>query len=254
MRSDVMTTVTSSLQVYYMPADADSFFERLHDEMLRKLPTLTTSHVHNAKRKLLLTAFHFAVFGRYPEQLIQLTLSDRQIGRQSPSRYFMKDLCRAVSIERPDLLPRTISRDLLSDSGQLKLYAFEKDVEQHLSGVIGSAYFGVVVSPVRNMPVFILRATLEGELLRVGRNPGMVPPHMHQTVQNIAIVPLPRSRFCIDSRHAVGKSRFVLRLLRAQGARVVTVPHYDWDQHDSAHKTALLRHKIFQQRADDVVE
>jgi len=249
--SDVLDALA---QVYYMPPDADSFFERLHDEMLRKLPTLTTSHVHNAKRKLLLTAFHFAVFGRYPEQLIQLTLNDRQIGRQSPSRYFMKDLCRAVSIERPDLLPRTIPRDLLTDSGPLKLYAFEKDVEQHLSNVIGSSHFGVVVSPVRNMPVFILRATLDGELLRVGRNPGMVPPHMHQTVQNIAIVPLPRSRFCIDSRHAVGKSRFVLRLLRAQGARVVTVPHYDWDQHDSAHKMALLRHKIFQQRADDVVE
>lgn len=62
-----------------MPDNADWFFERLHDEMLRKLPTLTTSHVHNAKRKLLLTAFHFAVFGRYPQQLIQLTLNDRQV-------------------------------------------------------------------------------------------------------------------------------------------------------------------------------
>jgi len=249
--SDVLDALA---QVYYMPDNADWFFERLHDEMLRKLPTLTTSHVHNAKRKLLLTAFHFAVFGRYPQQLIQLTLNDRQIGRQSPSRYFMKDLCRAVSIERPDLLPRNLPRDLFTETSPLKLYAFEKDVEHHLSSVVGSQFFGVQISPVRNMPVFILRMKLDGELLKVPRSPSLVPPHMHQTVHNIAIVPLPRSRFCIGSKHAVGKSRFVLRLLRAQGARIVLVPHYEWDQHESHIKIALLKKKIFEQRADDQVE
>lgn len=67
------------LQVYYQPKDADDFFDKLHHEMLKKLPTLNTSHVHNAKRKLLLTAFHFSVYGRYPEEIIRLALVDNQV-------------------------------------------------------------------------------------------------------------------------------------------------------------------------------
>jgi len=73
-------------------------------------------------------------------------------------------------------------------------------------------------------------------------------------VQNIAVVPLPRSRFCIGSKHATGKTRLILRLLRAQGARVITVPHFDWDGHSLADKTNLLRSKIFEQKIDDVTE
>nr|XP_018671125.1 uncharacterized protein LOC100177535 [Ciona intestinalis] len=251
--SDILDSLA---QVYFLPKNAEEFFEQLHMEMLRKLPTLKTSHVHNANRKLLLTAFHFAVFGRYPETLIKLTLEDKQfINNRSGSRFFMKDLCKAVSIERPDLLPSSIPSDLFMDAKPPQIYAFEKDVRHFLTNLVGGYHnYNLISSPVRNFPVFLLRMRLDGELLPATRHPSFIPPHMHQMIQNVAVVPLPRSRFCIDSRHAIGKTRLVLRLLRAQGARVVVVPHFEWDGQSSARKLSLLRTKIFMQRADDVVE
>lgn len=65
--------------MYFVPKNADEFFDLMYSEMNKKLHTLMTSHVHNAKRKLLLTAFHFAVYGRYPEHLIQLALAESQV-------------------------------------------------------------------------------------------------------------------------------------------------------------------------------
>uniref|UniRef100_H2Z693 RAP domain-containing protein n=1 Tax=Ciona savignyi TaxID=51511 RepID=H2Z693_CIOSA len=251
--SDILDSLA---QVYFLPKNAEEFFEQLHMEMLRKLPTLKTSHVHNANRKLLLTAFHFAVFGRYPETLIKLTLEDKQfINNRSGSRFFMKDLCKAVSIERPDLLPPSIPTEMFMDTKPPQIYAFEKDVRHFLTNLVGGYHnYSLISSPVRNFPVFLLRMRLDGELLPATRHPSFIPPHMHQMIQNVAVVPLPRSRFCIGSRHAIGKTRLVLRLLRAQGARVVVVPHFDWDGKSSARKINLLRSKIFTQKADDTVE
>ena len=66
-------------QIYYLPDDADSFFDKLHEEMMKKYPTLHRSSVKNVQRKVVLTAFHFSVFGRYPQSLIDLTLSPGQV-------------------------------------------------------------------------------------------------------------------------------------------------------------------------------
>ena len=65
--------------MYYLPKDADTFFDMLHEEMMKKYPTLQHSNVKNVLRKVLLTAFHFSVFGRYPEALVKLTLSPAQV-------------------------------------------------------------------------------------------------------------------------------------------------------------------------------
>lgn len=251
--SDVLDALA---QVYFLPENADEFFDQLYAEMINKLPTLMTSHVHNAKRKLLLTAFHFAVYGRYPEQLIQLALSESQLSMHmghTGTRQFLVDLCRAVSVERPDLLPKYLPMHILQNHGRPKLYAFEKDVQGVLLSICNSNYFHLMLSPVCFFPFFLLQLRLDGTLLPI-RQPGFIPPHRHQVVQNIAVIPLPRSRFCFGSKHAIGKTRLVLRLLRAQGARVVTVPHYDWDNESNEHKIKLLQDKIFNKKTDDTVE
>lgn len=251
--SDVLDALA---QVYFLPENADEFFDQMYAEMLTKLPTLSTSHVHNAKRKLLLTAFHFAVYGRYPEQLIQLALSESQLSMHmghSGTRQFLVDLCRAVSVERPDLLPKNLPMHLLQNHGRPKLYAFEKDVQNVLLSVCNSNFFQLMLSPVCFFPFFLLQLRLDGTLLPI-HQPGFIPPHRHQMVQNVAVIPLPRSRFCLGSKHAIGKTRLVLRLLRAQGARVITVPHYDWDNKSNDYKMNLLQNKIFCQKTDDTVE
>ncbi|XP_039262477.2 FAST kinase domain-containing protein 2, mitochondrial-like [Styela clava] len=251
--SDVLDALA---QVYFVPDDADEFFDQMYAEMLNKLPTLHTSHVHNAKRKLLLTAFHFAVYGRYPEQLIQLALSESQLSMHmghSGTRQFLVDLCRAVSVERPDLLPKYLPVHLLQNHGRPKLYAFEKDVQNVLLSVCSRNFFQLMLSPVCFFPFFLLQLRLDGTLLPI-HQPGFIPAHRHQMVQNVAVIPLPRSRFCLGSKHAIGKTRLVLRLLRAQGARVITIPHYDWDNKTNEYKMNLLQNKIFNQKTDDVVE
>lgn len=251
--SDVLDALA---QVYFMPKNADEFFDLMYSEMTKKLHTLMTSHVHNAKRKLLLTAFHFAVYGRYPEHLIQLALAESQLSMHmghSGTRQFLVDLCRAVSVERPDLLPKYLPMHILQNHGRPKLYAFEKDVQGALLSICNNNFFHLMLSPVCFFPFFLLQLRLDGTLLPI-RQPGFIPPHRHQVVQNIAVIPLPRSRFCFGSKHAIGKTRLVLRLLRAQGARVVTVPHYDWDNNPTEYKIQFLQDKIFNQKTDDIVE
>ncbi|XP_076814029.1 FAST kinase domain-containing protein 2, mitochondrial-like [Clavelina lepadiformis] len=249
--SDVLDALS---QVYYLPPNAEDFFEQLNKEMLQKYPTLHRSNVRNVQRKLLLTTFHFSVFGRYPWQLIKLTLSHEQMQyNREAAKNFLNDFCQSLRIERPDLLPGSISVTPVEYSAP-KLYAFENDVCSVLRTVVGHQNFTHVSSPVRGLPMFLLQQQLDGNLLPMKRKNAMfIPPHMHQTVQNVAVIPLPRSRFCIKSKHAIGKTRHALRLVRAQGARIVTVPHFDWDNHSIHHKLSFLRRKIFEQRIDDVI-
>nr|CAB3244805.1 FAST kinase domain-containing protein 2 [Phallusia mammillata] len=250
--SDVLDALA---QVYYVPKNGDEFFDCIYSNMLDKLPTLNTSHVHNAGRKLVLTAYHFAVFGRYPKELLEIALNKQFTNPRSGSRFFMRDLCKAVSIERPDLLPSWIPEDFIMDLTAPKTYAFEKSVQNVLETVAGGKqYFSFIASPLRSFPLFLLRARLDGSLLPTQPHPTFIPPHMHQQVQNIAVVPLPRSRFCIGSQHATGKTRLVLRLLRAQGARVVTIPHFNWDGLPNNKQAKILKSKIFDQKTDDVIQ
>jgi len=73
-------------QVYYVPNNADAFFDNVYNQMMLKLPTLSTSHVHSVNRKLLFTAYHFAVFGIYPSKLIELALNEKQVWSEMSQR------------------------------------------------------------------------------------------------------------------------------------------------------------------------
>jgi len=45
---------------------------------------------------------------------------------RSTSRLFLRDVCKAVSIERPDLLPQAVPNNFLTDLPPPKIYAFER--------------------------------------------------------------------------------------------------------------------------------
>lgn len=63
---------------------------------------------------------------------------------------------------------------------------FFQDVRSVLTSVVGQRKFTHASSPVRGLPMFVLRQQLDGSILSVKRNPpGFIPPHFRQTVSSV---------------------------------------------------------------------